>query len=75
MKVRSEKTVQRLTDKLNKRFDCLNECPRCGNGYDLVGDYQFEGEGVSFMQECHDCGIMVTHHFDWVESEVTLLEK
>lgn len=74
MKIRSEKTVEKIQERLNKSFDCLNECPKCGNGYDRAGDYQFEGEGVSFMQECHDCGIRVTHHFDWKETEVEMIK-
>lgn len=73
-KVRSEKTLERLTKKANKEFSYLNECPRCGKGYDEIGDYQFNGFGVEFYQRCKDCGLLVTHCLDWIETEVEILE-
>lgn len=74
-KMRSQKEADKIAEKLNKTrgLSNLNNCPRCENGYDETGDYNFEGSGVSFYQVCKDCGIRVTHHFDWVESEVELI--
>jgi len=74
MKVRSEKTASKIEKELNSKSELthLNSCPRCGEDYDEIGAYVFEGSGVSFTQKCNACGIYVHHNFDWVSSEVEL---
>lgn len=74
-KMRSQKACDKIAEKLNKirELTNLNYCPRCEGGYDEIGNYNFCGSSVSFYQVCEDCGIRVTHHFNWVESEVELI--
>lgn len=76
-KMRSQKEADKIAEKLNKEhgLSYLTNCPRCkSGGYDEAGSYNFEGSTVSFYQVCKDCGIRVTHHLEWVESEVEILE-
>ena len=73
MRIRSQKTVERLQEKSNKNFN-LTECPKCGDEMDY-GAYNYNSTDFESYFKCEKCGISVTHIYDWNETQIVLLEK
>ena len=63
----SLKTVQ---ERANKEYK-LNDCPRCkSEGSMEFMPAEFQDSEVIKNAKCVDCGLEVTHYYQWIETEV-----
>jgi len=73
-KMISKKAVQKLQEKVNKSQEIhLNECPRCGKDFPIVGDYQFEGSEYYSWANCPECGITVRLVYEFHHTEIVMV--